>query len=312
MNKGRQLAIGGMLLALFAIMLLITIYIPVVGVIMMFILPIPFVFIALENDLKWSLMFLVASCFITVILGHVFSVPMTIMMGSIGITIGCYLRSGKSRLQMYILSVLLFIANMLLIFIISMVFMDINYIDKTIERMNAIIDQSENIFNSMGQNEESVEMLIQLRDSLEAIEVLLPSFIVIASVVLVGIIYIGCKPIINRFSSKKLQIAPFRELQMPKSLLWYYLIIMVASLFIDPSDGIAYTIAINLMFCLQFFVMLQGYSFLFFISDLKKWNKAIPVIIVIFSILLPFASIVAPFVRILGIIDLGFSLRKKI
>lgn len=99
---------------------------------------------------------------------------------------------------------------------------------------------------------------------------------------------------------------------MPKSLLWYYLIIMVASLFIDPSDGIAYTIAINLMFCLQFFVMLQGYSFLFFISDLKKWNKAIPVIIVIFSILLPFASIVAPFVRILGIIDLGFSLRKKI
>lgn len=61
MNKGRQLAIGGMLLALFAIMLLITIYIPVVGVIMMFILPIPFVFIALENDLKWSLMFLVAS-----------------------------------------------------------------------------------------------------------------------------------------------------------------------------------------------------------------------------------------------------------
>lgn len=312
MNKGKQLAVSGVLLALFAIMLLITIYIPIIGVIMMFILPIPFVFIALENDLKWSLLFLLASCLITVILGHVFSVPLTLMMGSIGITIGSYLRIGKSRLQMYIVSVILFIANMLLIFIVSMVFMDINYIDKTIERMEAIIGQSENMFNSMGQNEESIEMLLQLKESLQTIEVLLPSFVVIASIILVGVIYVSCKPIINRFSSKKLIFAPFRELQMPKSLLWYYLIIMVASLFIGATDGISYTVVINLLFCLQFFISLQGYSLLFFISDSRKWNKAVPIIIVIFSILLPFASIVAPFVRILGIIDLGFNLRDKI
>ncbi|MBD3109341.1 DUF2232 domain-containing protein [Bacillus sp. AGMB 02131] len=202
MNKGRQLAVSGVLLALFAIMLLITIYIPIVGVIMMFILPIPFIFIALENDLKWSLLFLAASCLITIILGHVFSVPLTLMMGSIGITVGSYLRIGKSRLQMFIVSVLLFIANMLLIFFVSMVFMDINYIDKTIERMESIIDQSENMFNSMGQNEESIEMLLQLKESLQTIEVLLPSFVVIASIILVGIIFVSCKPIINRFSSK--------------------------------------------------------------------------------------------------------------
>jgi len=312
LNKGRQLAVGGLLLAIFSIMLLITIYVPIIGVIMMFILPIPFIFIAVENDLKWSLAFLIAACFLTVILGHIFSVPLTIMMGSIGITIGYYLRTGKSRLQMYILSVLLFIANMLLIFITSMVLMDINYIDKTIERMNVIIDQSERMFNSLGQNKESIDMLMQFKDSLQLIEVLLPSFIVIASVVLVGVIFIGCKPIINRFSSKKLLIAPLRELQLPKSLLWYYLFTMIASLFIGLSDGIAYTVVSNLLFCLQFFVMLQGYSFLFFISNKKNWSKAIPIIVVILSFLLPFASIVAPFIRILGIIDLGFSLRKKL
>ena len=312
MNKGRQLAVGGVLLALFSIMLLITIYVPVIGVLMMFILPVPFIFVALENDLKWSVIFLIAACFLTVILGHIFSVPLTIMMGSIGITIGYYLKTGKSRLQMYILSVLLFIANMLLIFVTSMVLMDINYIDKTIERMNVIIDQSERMFNGIGQNEESIEMLMQFRESLQLIEILLPSFIVIASVVLVGVIFIGCKPIINRFSSKKMLIAPLRELQLPKSLLWYYLFTMIASLFISSSDGIIYTVVFNLLFCMQFFVMLQGYSFLFFISNKKNWNKAIPIIIVFLSILLPFASIVAPFIRILGIIDLGFGLRKKL
>ena len=311
MNKGKQLAVGGVLLALFSIMLLITIYVPVIGVVMMFILPIPFIFVALENDIKWSFIFLLAACLLTVILGHIFSVPLTIMMGSIGITIGYYIRTGKSRLQMYILSVLLFIANMLVIFIASMLLMDINYIDKTVERMNVIIDQSERMFNGMGQNEESIEMLMQFKDSLQLIEVLLPSFIVIASVVLVGVIFLGCKPIINRFSSKKLLIAPLRELQLPKSLLWYYLITMIASLFISTSDGIAYTVVFNLLFCLQFFVMLQGYSFLFFFSNKKNWNKAIPIIVVILSILLPFASIVAPFIRILGIIDLGFNLRNK-
>ena len=84
---------------------------------------------------------------------------------------------------MYILSVLLFIANMLFIFYISMVLMDINYIDKTIERMNAIIGQSERMFNRIGQNEESIEMLMQFKESMQLVEVLLPSFIVIASIV---------------------------------------------------------------------------------------------------------------------------------
>ena len=312
MNKGKQLAVGGLLLAIFSIMLLITIYVPIVGVLMMFILPIPFIFIALENDLKWSFLFLVAACFLTVILGHIFSVPLTLMMGSIGTTIGFYLRTGKSRLQMYILSVLLFIANMLFIFYISMVLMDINYIDKTIERMNAIIGQSERMFNRIGQNEESIEMLMQFKESMQLVEVLLPSFIVIASIVLVGVIFIGCKPIINRFSSKKILIAPLRHLQLPKSLLWYYLFTMIASLFIGPSDGIAYTVVFNLMFCMQFFVMLQGYSFLFYTSNKKNWHIIIPIIAVILSILLPFASIVAPLIRILGIIDLGFNLREKL
>lgn len=312
MNKGKQLAVGGMLLALYAIMLLITIYVPVIWVIVMFILPIPFIFIALENDIKWSFTFLVAACLITVILGHIFSVPLTIMMGSIGITIGYYLRTGKSRLQMYILSVLLFIANMLAIFVGSMLLMDINFIDKTIERMNVIIDQSERMFNNMGRNEESIELLMQFKDSLQLIEVLMPSFIVISSVVLVGVIFLGCKPIINRFSPKKLLVSPLRELQLPKSLLWYYLFTMIASLFISSSGGIAFTVVFNLLFCLQFFIMLQGYSFLFFISNRKNWNKAIPVVIVVLSILLPFASFVSPLIRILGIIDLGFSLRKKL
>ena len=312
MNKGKQLAVGGLLLAIFSIMLLITIYVPVVGVLMMFILPIPFIFIALENSLKWSFVFLVAACFLTVILGHILSVPLTLMMGSIGTTIGFYLRTGKSHLQMYILSVLLFIANMLFIFYTSMVLMDINYIDKTIERMNVIIEQSERMFNSIGQNEESIEMLMQFKESMQLVEVLLPSLIVIASTVLVGVIIIGCKPIINRFSSKKILIAPLRQLQLPKSLLWYYLFTMIASLFIGPSDGIAYTVVFNLLFCMQFFVMLQGYSFLFYISNKKKWHTFIPIIAVVLSILLPFASIVAPLIRILGIIDLGFSLREKL
>jgi len=312
LNKGRQLAVGGVLLALFSILLLITIYVPFIGFFVMFILPIPFIFIALENKIKWSLLFLLAAAFLTVILGHIFSLPLTFMMGSIGLTIGHYLRTDKSRIQMFIMSILLFIANMLVIFITSFILLDINYIDKTIERLETIIEQSGVMMASLGESDKSLDMLDQLSESLLLVEALLPSFIVISSVVLVGIVFLSCKPIINRFSSKKLTVAPLRELQLPKSLLWYYLFIMIASLFVKSTDGFVYTVVINLLFCLQFFVLLQGYSFLFYISNVKSWSKAIPITFVIGSILLPFASIIAPFIRILGIIDLGFGLRKKL
>jgi uncharacterized protein YybS (DUF2232 family) len=50
---------------------------------------------------------------------------------------------------------------------------------------------------------------------------------------------------------------------------------------------------------------------IFYIAHVKSWVKAIPVLIVVFSLLLPI-PIITTAVRFLGIIDLGFPFRETI
>jgi uncharacterized protein YybS (DUF2232 family) len=102
----------------------------------------------------------------------------------------------------------------------------------------------------------------------------------------------------------------FKDLSLPRSLLWYYLLAMVARILLHPQEGTyLYTALINLVYILEMFMVLQGFSFLFYIFHRKSVSKGLRVIITIVVIVIP---ILLYIVRILGIIDLGFDLRKRV
>ncbi|WP_019243381.1 MULTISPECIES: YybS family protein [Bacillus] len=310
MNKGKLLTESGVLLALYAVMLFLVVYIPVLGIILMFLLPIPFVLIATKQNLGWSFGSFFVAILLTVLIGSFAAIPITMIFGLIGITMGYYLQKGKSNLQMFIVSVLVFIVCTLLIFIGSIVLMDVNLFETSKQIIEQSIKQSSEMLTTLGQNKEQIEKLTeQVMVTIQTMGTLLPSYLVLSSVIMVGIVFVACKPIINRFSNKKLSIAPIRDIQLPKSLLWYYLIIMIASLFIQVERGdYLYSVLLNLGFTLQFFIFLQGISFVFFFSNAKKWPKPIPVIVIIFAMI----TALSPFIRILGIMDLGFPFRENI
>lgn len=310
LNKGRELAEGGVLLAIYAIMLFIVIYIPFAGMIVMFLLPVPFILYGIKHDIKMSFLFLGAAVLLTIIISSPLTIPLTVMFGLVGIIMGYHIRTNKSKLQMFIVSVLTFIACLLAMFIISIVLFDFNFVKETVNIMEQAIDQSANIVSSVSQGEQIQPMIDKLKSSLAFVETLLPSFLVISSTILVAIIFVACKPIINRVSDQKFEMSPIRDITLPKSLLWYYLFIMIVSLVINPEQGsYSFSVISNLLIALQFFILIQGYSLLFFLSNAKGLPKALPVIITIFTFVVP---IFISFIRILGIIDLGFPIREKI
>ncbi|WP_052343888.1 YybS family protein [Bacillus massiliigorillae] len=310
MNKSRGLAEGGVLLAIYAVMLFIVMYIPFAGTIMMFLLPVPFILYGIKHDIKWSFFLLGTAVLLTLVIGSVMAIPITIMFGLVGTIMGYYIRTNKSKLQMFIVSVLVFIACLLFMFVISIVFFDFNIITETVNLLNQAIDQSASIISSASQGEQIQPMIDKFKSSLEFVEMLLPSFLVISSIIFVAIIFVACKPIINRVSNQKFEIEPIRDITLPKSLLWYYLFIMVVSLVFNPEQGsFSFSVISNLLIALQFFILIQGYSLLFYFSHAKGLSKAIPVTVTIFTFLVP---IFISFIRILGIIDLGFPIREKI
>ncbi len=310
MNNGRRVAESGVFLGVFAILLLISTYFPFLSIIATFFLPTPFILIAERNSRGWSLLFLMAACLLTIIISSIMTLPLTIMFGLIGIVMGWYLQKDGNRLQMYILASLICIFGFIFTYAGSILLFDIDIFNDSLNVVNESLEQSAAVMEAMGQTEQVDALKENMAKTMETLQQLLPSLFILSGLFVTGLLFLFNKPIINRFCKNKLTIGPVRNIQLPKSLLWYYLLTMIISLFVTvDADHFLFTAILNIMFCLQFFMLLQGISFMFFFSHAKKWHKAVPVTIVVLSFILPPVS---PIIRILGIIDLGFNLRERI
>ncbi|AXN39002.1 YybS family protein [Peribacillus butanolivorans] len=309
MNSGRRIAEGGALLALYCILLFITVHIPIVGIFTLFFLPVPFILVTNKQKISWALGYLFVASLLSILIATILSVPMTLLMGATGITIGYFLKKDKPMAPMFISAVLVFLGGTLLIYAASVLVFDVNYIEKSMVMVEESIDSSVGIMESFDQAS-TEQIKKRMYETIDLLNTLMPSLFVVTSVIMVLLIFFAAHPILKRFSDKTLKWPHFRDLRLPKSLLWYYLITMLLALFVNTDkNSFVYMAITNLFFILQFFILIQGYSLVFYISRVKSWTKAIPILIVVASLLHP---IFITIIRFLGIIDLGFPFRETI
>lgn len=309
MNNGRKIAEGGVLLAVYVLLLFITVQIPFLGMITFFFLPIPFILVMLKENNSWLFGFLVVASVLSVIFGTVFSVPLTLFAGAVGIVIGYHLKNDKPVIQMFISTTLTVIACLIIFYSVTIFVAHMNIIEETMTMFEESMNESINTLNALGQpvpgNFEQT-----IRESMKMVRILLPSTLVISSMVLSYFMILAAQPFVKRFSNKTMKWPLFRNLRLPKSLLWYYIFVLIATLFIQVDEGSYFSMAVtNILYILQLFLVLQGVSFIFYVSHVKGWVKAIPIVLVVISLLNP---LLLTLVRILGIIDVSLPFREAI
>lgn len=309
MKNVHQLTRGAVFLSIYAVLLLITLYVPLLGFVVNLFLPMPFIIFAAKNNLKSTIVFLIAALLISLILGSFLAIPLTAAYGMTGATIGYLLYKQKGRWMIFLGGSLVFLINLVLQYIVSVVFFQINFIEQFLQTFRESLTTSMNMMESLGQPE-NTQLIEQFESSISMVETLMPSMFVMASFMIVFFIQLVSVPILKRFDIYVSDWKPFRELDLPKSILYYYLLCLAASLFLKPEEGsYLYWAITNLVFVLQTLMAIQGASFIFYYSHIKGFTKSIPIIAVVIALFIP---ILLYIVRLLGIIDLGFDLRKRI
>jgi uncharacterized protein YybS (DUF2232 family) len=306
-----RLTEGSVLLAIFAVLLLITLNVPVLGFVTNLFLVLPFIYFSWKNIWKGIIVFLVAATIISLIVGTVLAVPFTLLFGTTGIALGYLSQKNKSRTTILIAASLVFLTNVLVQYGAAVVLFEFNFINETTKMMQQSFDASFKMLEAVGQNTTEVEKLKEQMDMmLKSIQTLLPSLLVMSSFGMVFILQLINFPILKRFGFKFPQWKPFRELSLPKSILWYYLITALLSIILRPEEGSYINAALwNLSYILQLLLVIQGLSLVYFVSHLKGWPKVIPIMATVLLFLMP---LILYIIRILGIIDLGFELRKRL
>ncbi|KIL49215.1 YybS family protein [Jeotgalibacillus soli] len=304
-SSTRKLTEGAILIAFFAVLLLISTYVPLLSIVSTLFLALPFIVYSARYSLRESFLMLAAALGVSAIISTLLSLPLALMYGTVGIVMGWMIQKGKSKFNIFIASTLVLIANILLMFVVSLVLLEQNIVEQFFTLMNESMENSFALAASFGQD--VTQIRTDWTSAVVLFESLLPTLIVFSAASVILFIMIINFPIVRRLKIDVPKFQPFREIVLPKSVIWYYLIVLIITLVSEPEAGSMFSLAIaNLQIALELLMIVQGLSFIHFYSHLKKWNKGIIILLTIFGLLL------SPFTRILGIIDLGFDLRHRL
>ncbi|ETI66864.1 YybS family protein [Neobacillus vireti] len=309
MKNVRKLTEGAILLAAFTVLLLITIYIPLVGAFSNLVLPLPFMLFAAKNELKNIVAFFLAAIFLSFLAGSFLGLGLMLLYGTIGVIIGFMLQKNKSRTSILIVNSLIFMAGLVIYYVISVAFFKLNIINELTAALNDTVNNSQDLLKALGQEDQIELIKKQNADLLKMIETLVPYFLIMMSITAVFIIQWVSFPILKRFGVSVQPWGSFRNMSLPRSLLWYYLIALGVNILAHPQEGTyLYTVVTNATYILNMFLLFQGLAFIFYIFYQKSVSKGFNALVVILAFMIP---IVHYIILMLGILDIGFDYRKR-
>ncbi|MCM3570718.1 YybS family protein [Neobacillus mesonae] len=309
MRNVGKLTEGAILLAAFAAILLITIYVPLLGSILNFVLPLPFMMFAAKNNIRNITAFIIAAVIISFIAGSFIGVGLMLIYGIIGAVIGWLLQKNRSRTTILITSSLVFMVGLVVMYAVSAAFFKFDIIHEFTEMYKQSAKMSEDLLRSMGQDSQLEQLNKQNALLIKTLQTLAPSLLIMVSIISVFVIQWICFPIIKRFGIKVQPWGYFRNLSLPRSLLWYYLIAMAIKIFGHPAEGTyLYTAVMNAIYILEMFMVVQGLSFIFFVFYKKSVAKGLGIFLAILTFMIP---IIHYIIMILGVTDLGFNFRRR-
>jgi len=309
MNQSKKIADGALLTAIFIILIVIAIFVPVAILALIFVLPLPFIIYTYLYDWNPALIMFAATLLFSLLFASIVSLPLTVLTGFGGIMIGTAIRRNMSAYETLGRGILGYIAGLLFIYLFVVVFLNINLVQEIDVMMEESIEISQGIVAEFGLPELTEAELEPIKTQLSMVKDLIPVGIAMLSMMLAFISqWVGYK-FLNRVEKAQLYFPLFRNLRFPVAIIWVYFISLIIMLMdLDPNSSI-YLVMNNVLSLVGMLIVIQGLSFLIFITHQKKWPKAIPIIGVLLTFLLPLLLI--NLVRILGIIDVGFGIRDR-
>lgn len=301
-QQTRKLTNGAMMAAVFTVLLAVSVYVPLLNVITTLFLALPVAWYSAKYDWKASALFATVCLFLAFIIGGLLALPLALIHVPLGLVIGLSIYYGKSKLFMFMGSGVVLLLSVMLQYLASIWLLGINVIEEMMTAMEASYKQTSAMMERFGApNEDYDEFISQIMFSFET---LLPALLVLSVFMIVWILLLLLLPILKRLGTDVPKFPPFRDMKLPKSVLWYYLIVLLVPLLSDFQPGtMPYMIIINASIVLQFLMFLQGVSFYHFYIHQEGWPKWVTVLVSILAFpLLSFTSIV-------GIVDLGFDIR---
>lgn len=305
-NQVRSMLEGALISGIFLVIMFLTLYTPI-GIITTVALPIPFTVYAARHPLKNSILVVIASTLLTIFIGALPSMFTAIFAGLLGTVMGTLYYRHKTAFTVFIGGTLASLVFLLGSLLASYFFLKINPITTMQTMMEESLQMSQSLLTQFGQVDpkrvEALESMVQM------IAKMIPMLLIFGSAQFSMLNHWLSRKILLRLGNPVPGFPPFREWGWPKSLLYFYVIVIALSFFIGKdTEQLSYTLFLNIKPILDVMLIIQGLSIVSYFSYRKGWGRGLFIIaLVLVFIFPPFPFIL----MLLGIMDLGINFRKQ-
>ncbi len=285
-------------------------YLPLSGMIINFIIPVPIIILTLRNGLRLGMISTIVASFLVGILIDPFQMVSVILgFGFLGIAIGGALREGFSPGKVMVLgSVVSLISKILLVLVFAWIFKVSLFTDSDMV-LDKAITKIEEIYNAKGFREEDIKLAIaNLKTMIHYMIVLFPVTLIIFSVIDTFINFNVARLVATKLGTKIPGLPCFTEWRFPWQIIWGYILGLVLCT-IGRFSGIETlsVIGLNIYYFFGFFFILQGAAVGW--CGLNVWKAQPPLkwlALLLIAILLPILQLL----HWVGILDLWLDLRR--
>ncbi len=290
---------------------MVTIFLPFTEIFTIMLMPIPIILLMLHGERVLFYVTVMVLFFLSFIIYPAVSIPITFLALISGIMIGFSIQKKQHPYETWLKGTAGYLFGLVGAYAFIEIVLQYSIADSYKEMMNESLNRTRELFETVGMIQLSIEDFELIREQMLGVLQLIPFILVVISMVLALITQWLTYKWLNRTAEKKYVFPAFRNFQLPKLILWIYFITLMLSLMGGNNDAtLFYDIIMNVSNLAGTLLILQGLSFIFYYSYVKVKSTALPIVSILVLVFFPFIGFY--FVRILGIIDLGFDLKKRI
>lgn len=304
-QRTKQLTHGAMMTAVFTVLIAASVYVPILSVISVFFLALPIAWYSATYGGKASGLLTVSCLILAFVVGGLLALPLAMVYIPFGLAVGLSIRHRKSKLFLFMAASLVILFSVIIQYVASIYLFNINILQEFMMVVRDSYEQAGSLMERFAEQPEDYgEVVAEL---VFTIETLLPTLLVLSTFALVSLLLMINLPVLKRLGPDVPKFPPFRNLKLPKSVLWYYLVVLLTPFLFTLQQGtMPYMVFLNASVLLQVLLFLQGISFYHFYVHQQGWPKWVTVLVTILAFPLQ------GFTGIVGIIDLGFNIRGLI
>src|SRR5690554_1356765 len=232
-NQTQRITHGAMIIALFAIFIAIAYYVPIIGFITLFFAPLPIVWFSTKYERNISILVGIIACIVTFFFGGIMILPFSIIFAACGVVMGNALRLGKSKTYLYFSTSITVLLTFALYYVATLKLFEVDFIKDSFQMLRSSYEESfklaEQITGQTPIPQEAFDYVFQ------TMEMAIPATITLGVFLFAFVLISINLPLLKRFDIAVPRFNKFKELRLPRTVLWIYFIILIINLFVRPE-----------------------------------------------------------------------------